>query len=353
MLGHCSNCIHCLVACRIVCGGGWADGWFKGCSKHTFSCQRGFSFTEKHCLPPTLFFWLVRVGLFFLFHWDGVATGRRKCHKTVIWYMLQNHLPHKPSLPMACAISRSFMLNKSSTQIQSAHLSHLQILPSVSSFIVVSLQPLIHLIKIGGLTPISLNHLSSWFCGPPICASNLSLVSLKCQRGGASMYLLAMDFSWNVPFSVHPTHVACFDSWWLWSIYFPVGCGNPTCWYTTIVRWVAVSPDTVTHRLAHANTNTHCQLDWIRLDQIRYAQIQHSGPQRQPLSRCLVDKGGIKASEVNHQKKTRVNHKTCLCYWRWMSIKADAGYSTCIVQKLTRTSFFIPVLCFGLFFSGC
>lgn len=84
MLGHCSNCIHCLVACRIVCGGGWADGWFKGCSKHTFSCQRGFSFTEKHCLTPTLFFWLVRVGLFFLFHWDGVATGRRKCHKTVI-----------------------------------------------------------------------------------------------------------------------------------------------------------------------------------------------------------------------------------------------------------------------------
>lgn len=51
----------------------------------------------------------------------------------------------------------------------------------VSSFIAMSPQPQIDLIKIGGLTPISLDHLSSWFCGPPRCASNLSLVSLKCQ----------------------------------------------------------------------------------------------------------------------------------------------------------------------------
>lgn len=36
---------------------------------------------------------------------------------------------------------------------QCAHLSHLQILRSVSSFILVSLKPLIHLIKIGGLPP--------------------------------------------------------------------------------------------------------------------------------------------------------------------------------------------------------
>lgn len=126
--------------------------------------------------------------------------------------MLQNcHLLHTLDLPAPCADSKPFMLNKSSTQVQSAHLSHLQILPSVSSIIVVSLQPPIHLIKIGGLTPISLNHLSSWFCGPPICASNLSLVPLKCQRGGASMYLLAMDFPWNAPFSVYPAFVACFD----------------------------------------------------------------------------------------------------------------------------------------------
>lgn len=80
-------------------------------------------------------------------------------------------------------------------------LSHL---PSVHSVIVMSLQPPIHLTKIGGLTPISLSHLSSWFSGPPICVSNLSLVPLKCQCRGASMYLLAMDFPWNVPFSVHP-----------------------------------------------------------------------------------------------------------------------------------------------------
>lgn len=117
--------------------------------------------------------------------------------------------PATQALPVACAISKYFMFNKSSTQVQSAHLSHFQILPAVSSISVVSLQPPTHLIKIGGLTPISLNHLSSWFCGPPICASNLSLVSLKCQCGGASMYLLAMDFPWNVPFSVYP--VACFD----------------------------------------------------------------------------------------------------------------------------------------------
>lgn len=105
----------------------------------------------------------------------------------------------------------SFISIKRSTQVQSAHLIHLQILPSLTSFILVSLQPLIHLIKIGGLTPISLNHLSSWFCGPPMCASNLSLVSLKCQCGGASMFLLAMDFPWNAPFSVHPAYVACFN----------------------------------------------------------------------------------------------------------------------------------------------
>lgn len=180
--------------------------------------------------------------------------------------MLQNcHLLRKLSLPAACAISKSFMLNKSSTQVQSAHLSYLQVLPSVSSIIVVSLQPPIHLIKIGGLTPISLNHLSSWFCGPPICASNLSLVPLKCQCGEASMYLLAMDFPWNAPFSVHPAYVACFDRQWLWSIYFPAGCGSPTCWYTTIVRRVAVSSEAVTHTCWR--TQTHSQS--IRLDKIR------------------------------------------------------------------------------------
>lgn len=116
------------------------------------------------------------------------------------------HLLHEPGVPASCATSISFMLNKSSAEVQSTHLKHFQVyLQSVHSFIVVPLQPPIHLIKIGGLTPISLNHLSSWFCGPPICSSNLSLVSLKCQCGGVNMYLLAMDFPWNAPFSVHPT----------------------------------------------------------------------------------------------------------------------------------------------------
>lgn len=117
--------------------------------------------------------------------------------------MLQNCL----GLPVACAIPKSFMLNKSFTQV----VCSLEPFASVSSVIMVSLQPQIHLIKTGGLTPISLNHLSSWFCGPPICSSNLSLVPLKCQCGGASVYLLAMDFPWNVTFSVSPAYVACFD----------------------------------------------------------------------------------------------------------------------------------------------
>lgn len=129
---------------------------------------------------------------------------------------------------------------------------------SVHWFIAASPPPPIHQMKIGGLTPISLNHLSSRFCGPPICASNLSLVSLKCQCRGASMYLLAMDFPWNAAFSVQPAYVACFDRRWLWSIYFPSGCGNPTCWYTTIVRRVTESCDshvdsqTYPHKHKHA-----------------------------------------------------------------------------------------------------
>lgn len=77
--------------------------------------------------------------------------------------------------------------------------------------------------------------------GPPICASNLSLVPLKCKSRRASLYLLAMDFPWNAPFSFHPAYVACFDRRWLRSIYFPAGCGNPTCWYTTTERQFAVS----------------------------------------------------------------------------------------------------------------
>lgn len=123
----------------------------------------------------------------------------------------------------------------------------------VSPFILMSLQPPVDSIKIGGLTPIYLHHLSSRFCGPPICSSNLSLVSLKCQGRGVSMYLLAMDFPWNAPFSVHPAYVACFDRPWLPSIYFPTGCGNPTCWYTTILRWVALSLEAMTH--THIDTN--------------------------------------------------------------------------------------------------
>lgn len=224
--------------------------------------------------------------------------------------MVQNCL----GLPVACAISKSFMLNKSFTQVQSAHLSHL---PSVSSVIVVSLQPPIHLIKIGGLTPISLNHLSSWFCGPPICVSNLSLVHLKCQCGGASMYLLAMDFPWNVPFSVRPEYVACFDRQWLWSIYFLAGCGDPTCWYTTIVRWVAVSTEAVTHVDAFKHT-----IKSIRLNKIRSDLWLTFRPMLKAALRCFIDNGNIK-NELDHQ-----NIENSASNWRGLSMKPHAGNNT-------------------------
>lgn len=167
-----------------------------------------FHSPKNNFLLP-LSFWIVFEGLFPLVYFSG-HQGSQKSHNNA--YMLQNsHHLHIFALPAPCAISKPFILNESSVQIQSALLEPLADFTFVSPFILVSLQPPIHLIKIGGLTPISLNHLSSWVCGPPICASNLSPVSLKCQCGGASMYLLAMDFPWNAPFSVHPAYVACFD----------------------------------------------------------------------------------------------------------------------------------------------
>lgn len=165
----------------------------------------------------------------------------------------------------------------------------------MGSAIVVSLRPLIHLIKIGGLTPISLNHLSSWFCGPPICASNLSLVPLKCQGGRESVYLLAMDFPWNVPFSVHPAYVACFDRRWLRSIYFLAGCGDPTCWYTSIMGQVAVSTKAATYVDAckHTNRSKIRSLLWLTFS-----------PMLRNASRCFVD-NGKEENKLHHQDHTR------------------------------------------------
>lgn len=103
--------------------------------------------------------------------------------------------------------SVSFMLNKSSTELQqSAHLKDFQVyLQSVHSFILcVATSTTYSSYKNRGPNPHLPQPSFIRVCGPPICSSNLSLVSLKCQRGGVNMYLLAMDFSWNAPSSVHP-----------------------------------------------------------------------------------------------------------------------------------------------------
>lgn len=231
------------------------------------SHKSGFSFTKKHCLTATFFFcaWVCFLSRLAPLKKNVTKLWYDTCYKTFTSYKTVTRLVQFTDLSVL-----HFYFNKTfypvRHSVQSVHLIHLQLLPSLTSSVLVSLQPLIHLIKIGGLTPISLNHLSSWFSGPPMCASNLSLVSLKCQCGGASMFLLAMDFPWNAPFSVHPAYVACFNRRWLWSIYFPTGCGNSTCWYTTIVRPAAVL---LKLWLTHVDAHKHQHTLSIRLDKIR------------------------------------------------------------------------------------
>lgn len=111
------------------------------------------------------------------------------------------------------------------------------------------------------------------FRGPPICAPNLSLVSPKCQCGGASVFSPAMDFPWNAPFFffspprftprtspvlIGGDYEVFIFPYWVWEPNLLV--------HYTIVRWVLPFPsEVVTHICWHTQrTNAHRQLDKVR-----------------------------------------------------------------------------------------
>lgn len=172
-LARCSNFIRCVVACKTVWGG-WVSKWI--ISKIFRTCSKWAYFIQRSTIPPPPPPPHACVPL-------NVSSSYRDSRK-------HDSKWNCPSL--VCSNSKSFMFSSSFTSAQDAH--HADATTGSS-------------VKLGDRTPIFLKHLSSWYCRPAICSCNLFCVPLKCWCKGASMSLLAMDFRWNVPFSVHPAYM--------------------------------------------------------------------------------------------------------------------------------------------------
>lgn len=182
----------------------------------------------KWCLVINTF----PVRISFFFHTNSHSCG---CN-CVLVFSWKTSTSRKAWSTSAAFSFQTFVQHKSSTKIPAYSLKPLAGLPSFSLFIVVPLQPLIHLKKTGGPSP----HLLQPSFMPVLRLSRMCLISPLCLWNVKAEEQTCICSLW-ISHGMHhfqftpAVDVACYDRRWLWSIYFSTGCGNSTCWYTTIV----------------------------------------------------------------------------------------------------------------------